>query len=269
MRAASLQLNSGRMLTKLVSAGLITGITAGAYAYAAKWPTSQLFGPTLVAGSDIQEVALTFDDGPNDPYTQRLLDLLDRRQVRATFFLMGSYVRQHPEIARAIQQGGHLLGNHTVTHPSLLWQHPKRIREELAGCNAVIEDATGEVVKWFRPPFGARRPDVLRCAVELGLTPVMWNVTAHDWDATDFEALAARVGRGIRLNQRLHRSSNILLHDGGHKRMGTDRSITLTATWLLLEAWADSGLRTVTVDAWADQDRPAAETLPSSINPTA
>ena len=88
----------------------------------------------------------------------------------------------------------------------------------------------------------------------------MWNVTAHDWDATDFEALAARVKRGIHLNQRLHRSSNILLHDGGHKRMGTDRSITLTATWLLLEAWADSGLRTVTVDAWADQDRPAAET---------
>ena len=140
----------------------ITGITAGAYAYAAKWPTSQLFGRTLVAGSDIQEVALTFDDGPNDPYTQQLLDLLDRRQVRATFFLMGSYVRQHPEIARAIQQGGHLLGNHTMTHPSLLWQRPKRIREELAGCNAVIEDATGEVVKWFRPPFGARRPDVLR-----------------------------------------------------------------------------------------------------------
>ncbi len=79
----------------------------------------------------------------------------------------------------------------------------------------------------------------------------MWNVTAHDWDATDFEALAARIQRGIHLNQRLNRSSNILLHDGGHRRLGTDRSITLTATWLLLEAWAGSGLRTVTVDAWA------------------
>jgi peptidoglycan/xylan/chitin deacetylase (PgdA/CDA1 family) len=249
MRAAS-HLDSESMLSKLVSAGLITGLTAGGYAYAAKWPTSQIFGRTVVAGSDTQEVALTFDDGPNDPYTQQLLDLLDRRKVRATFFLMGSYVRRRPEIARAIRQRGHLLGNHTVTHPSLLWQPTKRVREELAGCNAAIEDATGEAVKWFRPPFGARRPDVLRTAAELGLIPVMWNVTAHDWDATDFEALAARVQRGIQLNQRLNRSSNILLHDGGHRRLGTDRSITLTATWLLLEAWAGAGLRTVTVDAW-------------------
>ena len=107
-----------------------------------------------------------------------------------------------------------------MTHPSLLWQRPTRVREELAGCNAAIEDATGEAVKWFRPPFGSRRPDVLRTAVELGLTPVMWNVTAHDWDATDSEALAARVQSGIRRNQRLHRSSNILLHDGGHRRTG-------------------------------------------------
>jgi peptidoglycan-N-acetylglucosamine deacetylase len=250
MPAASLHLDSGSMLTKLVSAGLITGLTAGAYAYAAKWPTSQVFGRTVVAGPDIQEVALTFDDGPNDPYTQQLLDLLDRRQVRATFFLMGSYARRHPEITRAIHEGGHLLGNHTMTHPSLLWQHPNRIRQELAGCNAAIEDATGEAVKWFRPPFGARRPDVLRTAEELGLTPVMWNVTAHDWDATDFEALAARVQRGIYRNQRRNRGSNILLHDGGHRRLGTDRSITLTATWLLLEAWAGTGLRMVTVDAW-------------------
>ena len=238
------------MLTKLVSAGLITGLTAGGYSYAARWPTSQLFGRTIVAGSDIQQVALTFDDGPNDPYTQQLLDLLDYHQVRATFFLIGSFVRQRPDIARAIQQRGHLLGNHTMTHPSLLWQRPKRVREELAVCNAVIEDATGEAVKWFRPPFGSRRPDVLRTAEELGLTPVMWNVTAHDWDATDSEALTARIQSAIHRNQRLHRSSNILLHDGGHRQLGTDRSITLTATWLLLEAWAGTGLRTVTVDAW-------------------
>ena len=115
-------------------------------------------------------------------------------------------------------------------------------------------------MKWFRPPFGARRPDVLRTAVELGLTPVMWNITAHDWDATDSAALAARVKSGIHRNQRRNRSSNVLLHDGGHRQMGTDRSITLTATWLLLEAWAGSGLRTVTVDAWARKSGPGAGT---------
>src|SRR5450432_4562331 len=124
------------MLTKVVSAGLLTGLSAGAYLYAAQWPTSQLFGRTVLAGSDIQEVALTFDDGPNDPYTQRLLELLGRHEVRATFFLIGSFVRRRPEIARAIRQGGHLLGNHTMTHPSLLWERPSRVREQLAGCNA-------------------------------------------------------------------------------------------------------------------------------------
>ncbi len=132
------------MLTKLVSAGLITGLAAGGYAYAAQWPTSQVFGRTVLAGSDIHEVALTFDDGPNDPYTLQLLELLARHQVRATFFLMGSFVRRRPEIARAIRQAGHLLGNHTMSHPSLLWERPARVREELAGCSAVIEDATGE-----------------------------------------------------------------------------------------------------------------------------
>jgi hypothetical protein len=78
----------------------------------------------------------------------------------------------------------------------------------------------------------------------------MWNITAHDWDATAPKALAARVQSGILRNQRRHRGSNILLHDGGHLQLGTDRSVTLAATASLLEAWAGTALRFVTVDAW-------------------
>ena len=240
------------MLTKLISASMLTGLTAGGYMYAAHSPTSQLFGRTLTAGSNPQEIALTFDDGPNDPYTPRLLDLLARHQVRATFFLMGSFIRQRPAIARDLLQAGHLLGNHTVNHPSLLWEGSARVREELAGCSAIIEDATGKKVEYFRPPFGARRPEVLRTARELGLTPVMWNVTAHDWDATDSVALATRVQVTVQLNQRRHSASNILLHDGGHLQLGTDRSVTLETVGMLLDTWAGSDLRFVTVDAWKD-----------------
>lgn len=234
----------------LITAGLITGLAAGGYAYAAQWPTSQIFGRTILAGSDPRQIALTFDDGPNDPYTLELIDLLARYEVQATFFLMGNFVRRRPEIARALHQAGHLLGNHTMTHPSLLWERPARVREELAACNAAIGDATGEAVHWFRPPFGARRPDVLRAAVELGLTPVMWNVTAHDWDATEPQALARRVQDGVARNQRRRMGSNILLHDGGHRQLGTDRSVTLAATALLLESWANRDLHLVTVEAW-------------------
>jgi peptidoglycan/xylan/chitin deacetylase (PgdA/CDA1 family) len=238
------------MNAKLISAGLMTGFTAGAYAYAGLVPTSQLFGQTLVAGNDIDEIALTFDDGPNDPYTQQLLDLLSQHQVRAIFFLVGNFVRQRPDLARAILQAGHLIGNHTMSHPSLMWERPSRVREELVGCNAILEDATGQAVKYFRPPFGARRPDVLRTAAELGLKPVMWNVTAHDWDATDPIALAAHVQRLVRRNQRLGKGSNILLHDGGHRQMGTDRSVTMGATKILLDSWVHTDLRKVTIDTW-------------------
>src|SRR6201986_4509074 len=217
------------MLTRVVSAGLLSGLSAGAYLYAAQWPTSRVFGRTVLAGSDVNEVALTFDDGPNDPYTMQLLELLDRWQVRATFFMMGSFVRQRPEIARAVHRAGHLVGNHTVSHPSLLWASPARVREEVIAGAGINEELTGEGVRFFRPPFGARRPDVLRTARELGLTPVMWNITAHDWDATNAEALAARVQRGIESNQRRRRGNSVLLHDGGHTALGTDRSVTLSA----------------------------------------
>ena len=93
---------------------------------------------------------------------------------------------------------------------------------------------------------------MLRIARELGLTPVMWNVTAHDWDATDSKALAARVQDSVQLNQRRHSASNILLHDGGHLQLGTDRSVTLATVGMLLDIWAGSDLRFVTVDAWKD-----------------
>src|ERR1700761_5328116 len=238
------------MSAKLLSATLLTGLAAGVYAYAGQWPTSQLFGRTLIAGDDINQIALTFDDGPNDPYTQQLLELLAKYQVQAIFFLIGNFVRRRPDLARAIRQAGHLIGNHTMSHPSLMRERPSRVRQELMDCNAVLEDAIGESVHWFRPPFGARRPDVLRTARELSLTPVMWNITAHDWDATDPQDLAARVRRGILHNRKRRRGSNLLLHDGGHRELGTDRSVTLSAAGLLLEGWAGSGFRFVTVDAW-------------------
>ncbi len=238
------------MKTQLASAGLLGGLALGAGAYAALSPGSQVFGRTLIAGPATDEIALTFDDGPNDPYTHQLLDLLARHEVRATFFLMGSYVRQRPEIARAVHQAGHLLGNHTMTHPSLLWEPAGVAFDQMAACSATIEDVTGVAVKYFRPPFGARRPDVFRAAAALGLTPVMWNITAHDWDANDPVALAAKVQRGVGRNQGKKRSSNVLLHDGGHLGMGVDRSVTLAATKILLESWSGGPYRFVTVDAW-------------------
>lgn len=228
---------------------IAASLAAGGYAYAAMWPTSKFFGSAIIAGRDPGEIALTYDDGPNDRCTQELLEVLARHQVRATFFLIGKFVRQRPDLARAIQAAGHLVGNHTMTHPMLLFQPPRRVREQLAGCNAALEDALGEPVRYFRPPHGARRPDVLRVARELGLKTVLWNVTARDWRPHMTTAMIeANIQKGIRRNRRHGRGSNLLLHDGGHAGIGQNRGPTVAATRNLLEQ--AQNIKFVTVDAW-------------------
>jgi peptidoglycan-N-acetylglucosamine deacetylase len=225
-------------------------LAAGGYHYAALWPTSRIFGRSLVAGGDPAEIALTYDDGPNDPYTGQLLDVLARHQVRATFFLIGRYVRQKPHIVRTLHHSGHVIGCHTMTHPSLMYLGPSRIRAEMTEATAMIEDIVGARVRFFRPPFGARNPAVFRAAHELRLTPVLWNVTSWDWKAKSAAEIEENLRRGIARNQRRKRGSNLLLHDGGHLEMGTDRRRTVTATANLLATAANNGHRFVTLDAW-------------------
>ena len=206
---------------------------AALVSYASVSPTSQFWGKT-VAHLDPGEIALTYDDGPNDGTTQRLLDVLAEADVRATFFLIGRYVRQQPALVRQIYQAGHALGNHTDTHPNLFWISPTRTRDELVRCQQSIEDAAGVSARLFRPPFGMRRPDTLTIAGSLGLTPVMWNVTCYDWRPT---ATAATILGNVERQMRRENGSILLLHDGGHLASGADRLATVEATRNLLERY--------------------------------
>jgi len=228
------------------------GLAVGGCVYASVWPTSQLFGRTLVAGNDPGEVALTFDDGPNDAATPQLLEVLARHGVRATFFAVGSFARQRPDLVRQVVAAGHVVGNHTMSHPRLSTQSAARVRQELAECTAVLEEITGAKVKFFRPPFGARRPLVLRATRELGLTPVMWNVTGYDWNPIGVDGILANLDKGIASNRRRGHGSNLLLHDGGHRAMGAARMDTVRAVDRLLTNQRGTTTRFVTVDAWAN-----------------
>jgi peptidoglycan/xylan/chitin deacetylase (PgdA/CDA1 family) len=239
------------MVGEIASAGAAAGLAAGGYAYAAMWPTSQIFGHTIIAGPDPSQIALTYDDGPNDPDTFRLLDVLARNGVSATFFVIGKFARQRPDIVKTLAAAGHLVGNHTMTHPLLVTRSPSVVRQQLRDANAAIEDALGARVEFFRPPHGGRRPDVLRAARELGLKTVLWNVMGHDWNAKSAETIEQRVAAGVERNRHLGRASNVLLHDGAQAGIGVDRSRTVAATAALLIRWKDAGLRFVTVDAWA------------------
>lgn len=227
----------------------LASAAAASYAgYATMAPQSQLYGRTLTHGSDPNQLALTFDDGPNDPHTLRLLDVLAKHNARATFFLIGKYVRQRPDIARAIQAAGHEIGNHTYSHPSLIFVTAARLRQELEDCRKALEDALGAATALFRPPFGGRRPNVLRTARALGLLPVMWSVTGYDWNAKSPEFIVGKVTSGLELGGR-RLGEIVLLHDGGHLAFGTDRGHTVEATRQLLEKYASkqfvcvSGLR--------------------------
>ncbi len=116
----------------IAAASLVAAAAAATCTYAALSAESQIFGAVLVAPKRPREIALTFDDGPNDTATERLLEVLAAHKVRATFFMIGRSVRQRPQIARAVAAAGHLIGNHTMTHPWLAWQTGTRIREELS-----------------------------------------------------------------------------------------------------------------------------------------
>jgi peptidoglycan/xylan/chitin deacetylase (PgdA/CDA1 family) len=220
----------------------VSAAAAAAAGYQSMAPTGQWYGRTftgLARGS--RQIALTYDDGPNDPHTLRLLEVLARHGVQATFFLIGRYARQRPDIVRAIVQAGHVVGNHTFTHPLLIFKSESDIRRQLFECRSALQDAVGEHSNLFRPPFGGRRPAVLRVARELGLEPVMWNVTGYDWNAPPAAMIERKVSRQIR------GGDVILLHDGGHKQMGADRSQTVIATERLITRYGAEGFRFVTV----------------------
>jgi len=205
--------------------------------YATMAPESQLYGRTLTHGSDPGQMALTYDDGPNDPDTLRLLEVLAEHRATATFFLIGKYVRRRPDIARAIRAAGHAIGNHTESHPNLIFVSAPRLRQELETCKKALEDAIGEAAPWFRPPFGGRRPNVLRTARSLGMQPVMWSVTGYDWSAKSSNNIVRKVVRQVDGRSR-KQSEIVLLHDGGHLQFGADRHRTVEATRMLLEKYS-------------------------------
>ena len=226
----------------LIGAGALAGAGLAAAGWHAMSPESQLYGRTFTgASAGTRELALTFDDGPNDPWTPRLLDVLARHQVRATFFMIGSYARQKPQLALAVAEAGHEIGNHTQTHPNLAYCSAGRLRLELSDCEAALNDVIGEHAAYFRPPFGGRRPAVLRAARRAGLATIMWRASAYDWELPTADAIVAKVVSQVRGGE------VILMHDGSHRGMGWDRGPTVGAADELIRRYAGEGYRFVTV----------------------
>jgi|SRR5215211_542767 len=226
----------------------LLGAGAAGFAYwHAQVPTSQLYGATVCRRREAGRlIALTYDDGPNPKHTESLLQVLDKYDARATFFLIGRWAEREPGLMREVQAAGHALGNHTYSHPTLALCSGARVRDELRRCREAVEAGGGRFSEvdggaLMRPPWGRRRPGTLRTLRAEGYTPVLWSVTGWDWRPRETSAsIAARCGKA-------REGDLILLHDGVHTEPAGDRSASVGATEEILRRLSAEGYRFVTV----------------------
>ena len=192
-------------------AGFIFGGTFTIISIGAVVPRCWLFGPLITklpAGNP--GVCLTIDDGPDPSTTPVLLDLLEAHQAKAVFFLIGDRAARHPDLVREIARRGHVIGNHSQTHPAdKFWRlRPWALWREVAACQQTLRSILGDSPLWFRPPVGHHNLFLASILRALGLTMMIWNCRGFDGVQRDVSAILRTISRGLR------RGAIILLHEG-------------------------------------------------------
>lgn len=210
--------------------------------YSLENPRNQTFGNTVTQVPVKQKVvALTFDDGPNPPYTDQIVDYLHAQHVPATFFVVGRAVTQYPTSVRKEVAYGDAVGNHSWDHAHLVLERRPHIAREISMTDAAIFSATGVRTRLFRPPFGARDYAVISVARRMGYQVIMWSVPLpKDWQRPAPQVICDRVIPYVK------DGSIIVLHDGNRGQAG-DRSNTVAATKLIVQTLRSKGYRFVTV----------------------
>jgi peptidoglycan/xylan/chitin deacetylase (PgdA/CDA1 family) len=202
-------------------------------------PRSRLLGPNLATlPSSGAEVALTFDDGPDPVVTPAVMDILERHHAKATFFCIGSRVERFPDVAAAIVERGHVVGNHSFTHPNLFaFYGPGAVAREVVRTQEAIESATGTRAIFFRAPVGIRGPFLEPCLAHHGLSLVSWSRRGLDTVSRDAAAVTSRLTQGLRAGEIL------LMHDGSSARDSAGRPVVTEALPRVLDALAARGLQ--------------------------
>jgi peptidoglycan/xylan/chitin deacetylase (PgdA/CDA1 family) len=202
----------------------------------------------LPADCSAKRIALTFDDGPNPAMTPKLLSLLERYQAKATFFVVGKFVRTCPEIIREIDARGHLLANHTDSHPHLALHSGAKNKVELQRCEDSVAEALAaksggpKTMKWMRPPFGFRGPQLYSAMREVGIDRVaMWSRLCYDWKPQPGEKVIGRLAK-------VRAGDILLMHDGDFQAQGADREHVLRGLEHWLPRWRDAGMEFVTIE---------------------
>ncbi|MER5915323.1 polysaccharide deacetylase family protein [Streptomyces sp. NPDC001982] len=187
-------------------------------------------GPILRMSGRGRHMLLTFDDGPNPDYTPHILDTLAEYDVRATFFVCGGMADRNRDLLARMADEGHVVGNHTWTHPQLNLLKRSRIRDEIERTSDLIEKAYGDRPQWFRAPYGAWNRNVFELGAEMGMEPVGWTVDSLDWTVPGTRTVIDRIENGAAPGV------VVLSHDAGG-----DRSETVSALRQYLPRLLDDG----------------------------
>ncbi|MEN8118177.1 MAG: polysaccharide deacetylase family protein [Bacteroidota bacterium] len=204
--------------------------------------------------SNEKKVALTFDDGPDDSWTPKILDILKRENVKATFFLVGNNVKKHPEVFKRIHSEGHLVGNHSMTHPHLSYLGSlDSVLLELTSTNTLFKSITGEDFEYFRPPYGHLTIEQSNYLQENGFKRVMWNIDPQDWDVANITS------ENIinKINNQVFDGANILLHSTNANSSASEKEKnkenTVAALPVVIKSLRNKGYKFVTVDKLSDK----------------
>ena len=192
-------------------------------------------------------VALTFDEGPHPIYTPQILDILDQYQAKATFFMIGNRMEQYPDIVRDVSARGHLIANHTYTHPyNLRTLSPEKLKWEVDQCQQNMQTIAGQNTYLFRPPRGILNQEIIKIVQDKGYTIVLWGICTFNRKAPTPEMMANRVIK------QAHPGQIVLLHDGRTDFRWKD----VVATRLIVASLSRQGYRFVTLEELKPVNKP-------------
>ena len=224
----------------------ITLLVLALIAHSTFAPRSRMWGPVFShASRHCDCVAVTFDDGPNEPYTSEILRILKADHAHATFFLIGENALTYPGTVREIVRDGNEIGNHSFTHPRLIEEGGSQMAWQVDHTQDVLEQISGIAPRWFRPPYGTRDPRLFPKTRREDLRVAEWSKMSRDWTKPGVDRIVSRTLKHLKPGD------IILLHDGDNTIHGGDRSETVAALPFILAGIRARGLTPVTVSELA------------------
>lgn len=251
LSVALLWLGQYKKLTKRAAAcgAALSMALAGVLLLLAVLPGNSFYGKVLThADTQRKVIALTFDDGPYPPYTQKLLNVLAEKHVHATFFMVGENAAKHPELVREVQSAGHLVALHAGYHKDLLKLSPDEVRSNIAYGKSTLEEITGTQLHFMRPPHGFKDWFVISAIEDAGLLTTNWSIIPRDWTNPGAQVITDRV------LEKAEPGAIVLLHDGDSPKNKAPREQTIEAVATIIDKLRAQGYEFVTIEELAKEN---------------